>query len=233
MVDEDTMDQETQTPEETPSYARAEDLQSLQAQLAEMNRQYQAGMQSMVDAVMKSQTKIDSSEDEYLTAEEKQIKALRAEIASIKNEVPKQTQSILQKERELNNKIVALASEFPEIQSDAKIRQAVLDEHNRLPSSLKDSAEGYELAVQRAVTRAGLIAKSKRQSDTMDADSFSSPASKGGSSAKAGAKRRSNVSEATLMFAQLMGRNIDDPKVRAGLESAAERLQTGQFGKYR
>jgi len=230
MADEDIQDQDQQTPEFDPTEIKSE-MAKLQEQLADMNQQYQQNMQSVVDAVTKSQSQIDNSDDEYLTNEEKQIKAMRAEIDALKSEAPRQTQQLLKKERDLNNTVVRLANDYPEIQADAKMRQAVLDEHAKLSPGLKETAEGYELAVQRAASKAGLVPSAKRKSAERDADGFSAPGSKSGSSASAGgSKRKAKVSEKTLMIAQLLGRDINDEKVRKGLEEAAER---DTYNRYR
>lgn len=229
MVDEGTQDQDQNTPEFDPSEIKSE-MARMQEQLALMNQQYQENMQSVVDAVTKSQSQISNTEDEYLTAEERQIKELRREIEELKTSAPAQTQEILKRERDLNNTVVRLASDYPEIQSDAKVRQAVLDEHAKLPSGLKETAEGYELAVQRAVSKAGLAPKARRQASA-DADSFSSPGSKSGRSGEAGSgKKKAKVSEKTLMVAQLLGRDINDKKVLEGLEEAANR---DSYSRYR
>lgn len=229
MVDEDTQGQVQDAPANDDIVAVKSQMQQLQEQLAQMNEQYRANMQSVVDAVTKSQSQISNTDDQYLTDEEKQIKALRAEIEEIKNSTPRQTQEILKRERDLNNTVVKLAQDYPEIQSDAKIRQAVLDQHAKLPQGLKETAEGYELAVQRAVAQAGLIPKSRRTSSS-DADSYVMPGSKGGSSSsQSQSGRKPKVSEKTLLVAQLLGRDIKDEKVLKGLEAAAQR----EFNKYR
>lgn len=231
MADEDIQDtQDQNAPADNGVSELKSELQQMQEQLAVMNQSYQEQMQGMVDAFTKSQAQIDNTDDQYLSDEEKQIKALRQEIEELKTSAPKQTQEILKRERDLNNTVVRLAADYPEIQSDAKIRQAVLDQHAKLPSGMKETAEGYELAVQRAVAQAGLTPKSKRQANSQDADSFSSPGQKSGRSAEGGSKRKAKVSEKTLMVAKLLGRDINDKKVIEGLEEAASR---DSYNRYR
>lgn len=231
MADEDIQDQDQYASANEDIGEVKSQMQQMQEQLARMNDEYQANMQSVVDAVTKSQSQISSSDDEYLTSEEKQIKALRAEIDALKNDAPRQTQEILKRERDLNNTVVRLASDYPEIQSDSKVRQAVLDEHARLPAGLKETAEGYELAVQRAVSKAGLSPKARRQASA-DADSFSSPGSKSGSSAATGGNRKSKVSETTKLASRLLreasGR-VYDEEVEKRLEVAAQRENWNRY----
>lgn len=227
MDDEDTQDIQN-SPASDVSELKS-DLQRMQEQLSQMNQSYQQQMQSMVDAITKSNTQTRTS-DEYLTDEEKQLRDLKAEIENLKQSAPRQTQEILKKERDLNNTVVKLASEYPEIQSDAKMRQAVLDQHAKLPQGLRETAEGYELAVQRAVAQAGIVPKSKRSEMSQNADDFSSPGQRSGRSAQAGAGRKAKVSEKTLFWSQLLGRDITDEKVLRGLEEAANR---DSYKKYR
>lgn len=130
----------------------------------------------------------------------------------------------LAKERQLNSKIYELSQEFPEIQSDKDLRKAVLEMHNQIPGYLKDSPEGYEMAVLKAVAKAGLVPKSKR----LETDEDVSLSSRGGSKVKPTSRKK--VSDTTLMLAELMGRDINDEKVLKGLEEASNR---DRWGKYR
>lgn len=230
MTDEGNVNNQDQNPPADNGVSELKsELQQMQEQLANMNQSYQEQMQGMVDAFTKSQSQIDSTEDQYLSDEEKQIKQLRAEIQELKTSAPKQTQEILKRERDLNTAVVRLASDYPEIQSDDKIRQAVLDQHAKLPSSMKETAEGYELAVQRAVAKAGLVPKARRQTSSADADSFSSPGQKMGSSSSGESGRKAKVSEKTLAVAQLLGRDINDKNVLKGLEEATQRTKWNRY----
>lgn len=219
MVDEESNDQS----QEKSSLDLKSDLEALRSQLAEMNAQYQQGMQSIVDTVV-SQTKTKEpsyEEDPYMTAEEKKIRALEAKVEELSKSSPKMTQDIIRRERELDNTVIRLAREFPEIQADPDIQKAVVAEHNKLGKSLQDTAEGYELAVQRAVQKVGLVPKSRRRSE--DTEEYVASGRKSGSSSASTKKGKTKVSEKTLAFAAMLGRDINDPKVLEGLEKASER----------
>ncbi len=127
-------------------------------------------------------------------------------------------------EKQKDMTIFNLAQDYPEIQTDPKIRQAVLDAQKTVPEHMRDTAEGYQLAVLQATSRAGLIPKSQRK--TVDDD-----VSYDGTRRQAQApKKRVKVSDAMIEVAQRMGRNTDDPEVMKRLEDAANR---DTFTKYR
>ncbi len=119
--------------------------------------------------------------------------------------------------------IYSLAQEYPEIQTDTKLRAAVLEAQKSQPLTLQDTAQGYRLAVLEATSKAGIVAKSQRKTieDSPDYD---------GTRRSAAPKKRVKVSDATLQAAALMGRDIEDPEVLARLEEAANR---DTYGKYR
>lgn len=231
MADEGIKNEQADTSEDNEQFGQFQsELSQLQEQLAQMNQQYQNDMQSVVEAVTKSQQSKPVEDDPYMTDEEKQIRALRQEIEELKTTAPKQTQEILKRERDLNQTVVRLANDYPEIQSDEKVRQSVLNQHAKLPANLKETAEGYELAVQRAVAQAGLTPKSKRQAGMQNPDDFSSPGSKSGRSSEGASRKKAKVSERTIMVAKLLGRDVNDEKVLKGLEEAANR---DTYNRYR
>lgn len=208
-----------------------QELSALKEQLAQMTASMQnsqeAFMQAITSMQQSSSKTVEPSYDEYMTAEEKKIAELEAKINDLSQNTTKQTAEMIRKERELDSTVVRLAQQFPEIQSDAAIQKAVVQAHNNLPKSMQDTAEGYELAVSRVVAQKGLMPRSKRTESS--SDDYSAPAGKGARSAST-KKGSTKVHEKTLMLAQLLGRDIEDPKVIAGLEAASER---DSWNKYR
>lgn len=221
-------DERDESQENESGFNAKSELEALKEQLAQMNQQYQASMQSIVETVTsQAQAKYEPQEDPYMTEEEKRIKMLESKISDLESSSAKRTQEMIRRERELDNTVVRLASMYPEIQADSKVQQAVVSEHNKLNKSLQDTAEGYELAVQRAVTKMGLVPKSKRQ-QAGSSDDYVASGSKGGGSATT-KKGKSKVDEKTLAFAALLGRDIEDPKVIEGLERATERDRWNRY----
>lgn len=144
-------------------------------------------------------------------------KALRDKIM---REVTETTQQQMRDEQRKSNVIYNLSQEYPEIHSDKSLQKQVIEAQRNLPKSLQDTAEGYEMAVLKAVANAGVLPKSRRP-DTSEAE-----ISVSGTSQRTERTRKSTkagLSEETIEFARLMGRDVDNPKVREALEKAANR----------
>lgn len=187
-------------------------LAEVQEQLRQMNASMEA-TQTAIAAANKRQVQVEEKEDNLY--DPKQLLAKSEEVMNRR----------LREEKAKDNMIYSLAQEYPEIQTDTKLRNAILDAQKGLREDIRDTADGYEMAVLKAVSKAGLTPKSKRQ--TVDEDISTGP--RGGNP---GTKRtgRVKVSEKTLAIAQLMGRDISDPEVLKRLEEASNR---DRYDKYR
>ncbi len=190
-------------------------LTEVQEQLRKMNAQMEATQAALAEANRKPTVPNEEEENLY---DPKRL------AAKMDRDFDTKLDNKLRAERAKDLMIYNLAQDYPEIQTDNKIRQAVLEAQKQIPESLRDTADGYEMAVLKAVSKAGLVPKSKRQ--TVDDDSSFSPRSGANSRPKA----RNKVSEKTLMVAQLLGRDISDETVLKGLEDAANR---DNYTKYR
>lgn len=186
-------------------------LTQVQEELRKMNERMEATQNAIAESNRVKVTKEDDDENIY-----------DPKVLSRKMEAAFDTK--LRAERQKDLTIYNLAQEYPEIQTDSKIRAAVLEAQNQIPASLRDTADGYEMAVLKAVSKAGLMPKSKRQ--VIDDDVSISPRSSG----TRPTAKRTKVSDRTLQVAEMLGRDISDPKVLAGLEEAANR---DTYNKYR
>ncbi len=186
-------------------------LAEIQENLGRMNSQMEA-TQAAIAAANQRAAPIQKQEDENLFEPQQMI-----------NKMEKIFDTRLRTEKAKDMTIYNLAQEYPEIQTDSKLRQAVLEAQKSIPESIRDTADGYELAVLKATQKAGLIPKSQRRS-VEDEPSYD------GRRSTAKAKPRVKVSDATLQVAELMGRNISDPETLKRLEDAANR---DTYSKYR
>lgn len=187
-------------------------LSEVQEQLRAMNTAMEAQQKAFIDAINKP-TKKQEEEDDNTYDPKKLLE--KAEQSFDKK---------LRSERAKDMMIYNLAQEYPEIQTNKEVRQAVLEAQKSIPEALRDTADGYEMAVLKAVSKSGLVPKSKRQA----IDDDMSMSSRGNN--RPPPKAKVKVSDKTLMVAQLLGRDIEDPKVLAGLEAAANRET---YTKYR
>ncbi len=201
-----------------------QELAKVQEQLQAMNRLYEAQSAAIANMAKPQTRQADPiiEDDDFYDA-----KKLNAKVTQTSKAIASE---IVARERELNATIYNLAQEYPEIQTNAEIRSAVVAAHDSVPESLRGSAVGYEMAVLKAVSKAGIIAKSKRKETSVDDDISSGGGSSGGSSSSGRAPKKKVVTDKMLALAELLGRDIKDKNVLKGLEEAANR---DTYSKYR
>jgi hypothetical protein len=189
------------------------ELSSIKDQLAAMNDQYLQGQREIKSALTPKQAVVD--DDDFFDP-----KALRSKILS---EATATAGEMLAEERRKNATIYTLAQEYPEIQSDRELQKSILEAQKGLPKSIMDTADGYEMAVLKAIAKKGLLPKSKRP--VVD-DDFSSGS---GRSAKQSTKT-AKASDKTVMIAELLrGRALTKEEAES-LEQASKR---DTYGRYR
>ncbi len=214
-ADENTTSQNTNSNGATGNTgnqdALTKQLAEIQENLGRMNSQMEATQAAIAAANQRAmpQTK---QEEENLFEPQQMI-----------NKMEKIFDTRLRSEKAKDLTIYQLAQEYPEIQTDSKLRQAVLEAQKSIPEAIRDTSDGYELAVLKATQKAGLVPKSQRKV-VEDDPSYDSRR------AVTKAKPRVKVSDATLQVAELMGRNINDPETLKRLEDAANR---DTYAKYR
>lgn len=200
-------------------------LSDIAEQIRAMNAQNQEAMKAVASSIASSKSSKKETvveDDDYFDA-----KKLQKKVGAIANDI---ATNALKKERELNNTIYALTQDYPEIGSDPEIRKAVLQAHQSLPESIRDTADGYETAVLKAVSKAGLLPKNKRQARS-DADDFAVGGQRGLGERRQETKGSKKVSNKTLAFAELLrGRSLTKEEEK-GIEEVASNRDT--FRRYR
>lgn len=187
----------------------AETLANVTAQLAQLAAEQKATQQAIIAATRKQEPEEEVSQDnEYNPA----VILKRADQAMDRR---------LKAERAKDTMIYNMAEEYPEIRTNQKIKDAVVEAHKLVPESIRDSADGYKMAVLEAVQKNGLVPKSRRQ--TVDEDVSMSP--RGGGERR---QKSEKISNATLATAELMGLDVNDKAVVERLEKYSNR----RFSKY-
>lgn len=189
----------------------AETLASVQEQLRAMNEANQATQQAILQ-MRQAQVQPKETDDDLYDPK------------TLLNKAGDIMQRQLREERAKNAMIYNLGQEYPEIHSDSVVRQAVIEAQKGLRADLQDTADGYEVAVLKAVAKHGIMPKSKRQ--VVD-DDASSPPRSGQSS---GPRKKIKVSEDTKTIASLMGLNTEDSETMKNLEKNTNR---DTYNKYR
>jgi hypothetical protein len=126
-------------------------------------------------------------------------------------------------ERSTTAKIAEMSREYPEINSDTKLMQAVVNELKALPSSIQQTADGYEVAILKAVNKAGIVPRSRRQAVDEDV----SMGNRGGGTQ--GREKKTKLSQNSMDLAELMGLNTSDPEVVKRLEKRAQRSRWNKY----
>lgn len=217
MADEDIQnapDQENQAPDPIGQLRSETDakLAEITAQLKAQNEVFARNFQALMPKAPPEPT---IGDDDVLDP-----RGLRDKIVS---EANRTITEALNEERRKNATIVNLAKEYPEINTDSKFQDAIVEAQKSLPQSIRDTADGYELAIMKAVARQGILPKSKRTESDPDGFTAASSSSSAASARQRAANPKGKVSDKTLAMAQLLGRDISDPEVVKSLQNAAKR----------
>lgn len=191
-------------------------LAEVQAQLEAMNQSFANSLQTITRSMQPQTPVTEVSDDDFF-----EPKKLKEKILA---EATKTAQEMLMEDRRKNATIYQLAQEYPEIQTDKSLQKEILEAQKALPKSLQDTADGYELAVMKAIAKQGVLPKSKRQ--TVDDDISAG----GGRSTRTTAKKEAKLSDKTIMVAELLrGRALTEEEMKS-LEQTSKR---DSYGKYR
>jgi hypothetical protein len=194
-------------------------LSAVTEMLKAVNAQNQEAYQNLASAIKPAQKAQPVFTDDAMYDPGKLQEAVTVQASKI-------ARDMLKSERELNTTVYNMAQEYPEIQTDPQIQKAVREAQATLPENMRDTALGLETAILKAASKAGLMPKSKR-SAPVDDDIYVAPR---GSGEQRKSSRSQKVDQRTLEFAELLGRDIEDPQVLKGLEEATKR---DSYSKYR
>lgn len=134
---------------------------------------------------------------------------------SIKKELRKEMDQSLGMERERNNVLSTLVSQYPELQSSSsELTQTALRIYNQLSNAEKNSPSGYKIAVMQAAQEVGVLPVNKRkQSQSESSDDFTLSNSNTSVRQKPSERAKNEkIDDKTLEFAKLLGRPTEDPK---------------------
>lgn len=150
----------------------------------------------------------------------------------ILGEVGKQTRA----QQEFNNSFSSLSQDYPEILSASSQLYVRAKELLGQYSKGENDAEALERAVFKAANELGVVPmKARKSSSTSDDDSFSGSGS--GTEGNRGNRRDrkqkdDELSPETLAFAQMLGKNVSDPKYLEKLKEISKK-RTGNWNKYK
>lgn len=134
----------------------------------------------------------------------------------IKQEVLKETSSVVNTNNQRQSQLAALVQNYPELQDgSSELTKKAVDMYNKLSESEKMSPNAYKYAVQDAASELGVLAMSKRKQTQNDdgEDSYTMDSSNYQSNKRPSKQAKSDkLDDATLAFAEAIGRPVNDPK---------------------
>lgn len=112
-----------------------------------------------------------------------------------------------------------ITSNYPEINlPNHPMQKKVLELYNALPEEERNSSVAYKLIAKEAAEELGIKPMSKRTEDEMDEFVGYGRGSRG----QGAGRKRAGIDPKTLQFAELMGINVKDEKVRKELEDYSQ-----------
>ncbi len=204
-------------------------IQAIQEQIAEQNRFNVEQFNQILSAVKTTKPSEPDTSDKDIENlafnEPAKYAKLVEDRARVAAESAATRMSDAQSARQ--NMIIQLAQEYPELNDPStEFYQKVSAQSKSLGSNYTPSEA--KALIREVAADVGLLPKAKRQ--TSNAGDFSFGGSRGGAGSGADRSKKAEVSADTLLVAQLLGRDIKDPKVLKGLEEATKR---DTYNKYR
>jgi hypothetical protein len=230
MSDDPVKTPEEQTDENGIKNLKAEmdrKLDNVREMLAQQNQQFQSELGNIVSTIKETQAARGSAdtdlEDLKYSDPDKYVQIMTERVVNEKvDSLEKRQQAIRVAEQNRNTKIAELSMEYPELKStDSELTIKTLQIYNGMSDEQKSSAEGIELAIRKAASDIGVLPKSKRRED--DGDSFSMAPDGSNTRSSRSKSRSEKLDPKTEAFAQLLGLDTSDAKVRESLQNKAKR----------
>lgn len=222
---EEQTEEETQAPDpiaelklelKNSKSESARKLDFIQTQLSQLAQ----GLQKPAQEAPIDKSLIYDNPDEYARLIEERA-ASRAE---------KRIMDKLQSTRQQDYKAASMQTQFPELKDEnSEAYRTATREYDALPKHMQGTAEGLELAVQRAANQLGLVPANKRK-QTRVSDDYIPPTTNTGRRTSA---RDKDLDPKALEFGQLLaqatGRDPNDPKLIEGLKQASKRTDWKRY----
>lgn len=186
--------------------------EALMAQLKDISTKYAAPAPAAQAAVSTDDDLMYS--DPGAWAKKIRADAVKEANVSVDEKLKAQQDMQTQQQQTMNSLYV----DYPELgSSEHDLTKRAIEIHNGMSDSDKQSSLAYKLAVKEAASELGMKPKSKRAEGEAQ-DTFTL---KGASGMQSPSKQtRGKLDPKTIEFARIMGIDVDDPDVKANLESS-------------
>lgn len=221
MVDADNNEQ---TPEMKKGGDGLDQLASFKSELDQKLSEVQQQLLAINSQFSAAQAARNAPANEEVTDEDIfEPKKLEAKMTAKATAI---AERMIKEEQRKSAVIYELAKDYPEIQSDVQLQAAVREAQKTLPEGMRDTAEGYEMAVLKAVAKQGILPKSKRQ-QISSGDDFSMESRGVGNRARQ--QKKAKASSTTRAFAEfLRGRTLTEEESKR-LDEAAARTRYNRY----
>jgi len=145
---------------------------------------------------------------------------------ALKRELRTELDSSISMERERNQTLSTLVSQYPELQqADSELTKTALNIYNQLSPREKQSPAAYRLAVVQAAQETGVLPVNKRSNNKPSGDEdFTISSSSSSNTRRANTnKKEEALDDRTLEFARLLGRPVDSPEYIKNLKSTVSK----------
>lgn len=202
---------ESQKPDEIKNL-RSEMSRKQENLMSELNQIKQLLAESSKTAINTRHKVMEQSEDDVPDPilEPKKYKEY------LKREVMNETSQMVNQNNQRNSQLASLVQSYPELQSsDSDLTKKAVEYYSRLSEYEKQSPNAYKYAVQDAASDLGVLPVNKRPKNSNQESDESFTANSGSyNSNRPSAKKKADdkIDDATLAFAQAIGKDINDPK---------------------
>lgn len=211
-------------------------IENINSVLAEQNRQMQAVIEALANSNKKpnsTQSDDDIDEDLVLNDPKKFAKQVREKaVNEATAAITKQTQQQQQVQVQESQALAALRSDYPELNdASSELAKKAIEIYNQNGSQ---GAIAVRAAVREAASELGLQSSKFRKNSSNSSDNFSVSGegnTSGNTRAGDRSAKKSKVSENTLAFAQLLGRDVNDKKVMERIEKYSQRKNWKRYSK--
>jgi hypothetical protein len=217
----------------TPPPAANDEIKNLKAEFSRKLDNTNSQLQAVLEALKKPAApapaapaqKAPSAEDFWYDEPAKAKALLESEIATkVKAEITTESKREREYQQRFQTVVNGLYNDYPELNDEShEMTKRAREIYSTFSDAEKAEPLALDVASRRAASEFGIRPKSKRGEND---DNFTLSGSASGTKP---AKKKEEISEATLMAAQLMGRDINDPKVKERLKAAASRKKWNSY----
>lgn len=141
----------------------------------------------------------------------------------IRSEMRREMEDTLAVQNQRQAQLNSLVSQYPELQdSSSDLTKKAIEIYNGLSAAEKNMPSSYKLAVSAAAQDLGVMPVNKRKAP-QDQEDFTINSSSASSPRRPQQRKEEKLDDATVEFARLLGRPVDDPKYLEKLKSTAQR----------